>query len=100
MSTPRSTHYVVVLRILQYLKGTLFHDLHFVAQSPLILRVYSDANWAGDPTNHRSTTGYFFLLSSSLISQRSKKQSIMAHFSTEMEYRALADTTFELLWLR
>ena len=47
MSAPRSTHYVVVLRILQYLKGTLFHGLHFVAQSPLILRVYFDANWAG-----------------------------------------------------
>ena len=68
MSAPRSTHYVVVLRILQYLKGTLFHGLHFVAQSPLILRVYFDANWAVDPTNRRSTTGYCFLLSSSLIS--------------------------------
>uniref|UniRef100_A0A2N9HIN2 Integrase catalytic domain-containing protein n=1 Tax=Fagus sylvatica TaxID=28930 RepID=A0A2N9HIN2_FAGSY len=49
MSAPRSTHYVVVLYILRYLKGTLFHGLHFSAQSPLTLRAYSDANWAGDP---------------------------------------------------
>ena len=32
-----------------------------------------------------------------LISWRSKKQTFVAHFSTEAEYRALADTTFELL---
>uniref|UniRef100_A0A2N9G1T1 Integrase catalytic domain-containing protein n=1 Tax=Fagus sylvatica TaxID=28930 RepID=A0A2N9G1T1_FAGSY len=56
MSAPRSTHYAAVLRILRYLKGTLFHGLHFSAQSPLTLRAYSDADWAGDPTDRRSTT--------------------------------------------
>jgi hypothetical protein len=67
---------------------------------PLELRAYADADWAGDPTDRRSTTGYCFLLGSSLISWRSKKQSVVARSSTETEYRALADATSELLWLR
>ncbi|RVW43495.1 Retrovirus-related Pol polyprotein from transposon RE1 [Vitis vinifera] len=70
LSAPRSTHYAAVLRILRYLKGTLFHGLFYSAQSPLVLRAFSDADWAGDPTDRRSTTGYCFLLGSSLISWR------------------------------
>ena len=100
LSAPRSTHYAVVLRILQYLRGTLFHGLFYSAQSPLVLYAFSDANWARDPTNSRSTTGYCFLLNSSLISWKSKKQTPVARFSTKAKYRALVDTTSELIWLR
>ena len=97
---PRSTHYAAVLCILRYLKGTLFHGLFYSAQSPLVLRAFSDADWAGDPTDRKSTTGNCFLLGSSLISWRSKKQTHVVRSSTEAEYRTLADTTSELLWLR
>uniref|UniRef100_A0A2N9HTF5 Reverse transcriptase Ty1/copia-type domain-containing protein n=1 Tax=Fagus sylvatica TaxID=28930 RepID=A0A2N9HTF5_FAGSY len=100
MSAPHSTHYAAVLRNLRYIKGTLFNGLHFSAQSSLELRAYADANWVGNPTDRRSTTGYCFLLYSSRISWRNKKQSIVARSNTEAEYRALADATLELLWLR
>jgi hypothetical protein len=51
MSAPHSTHYVVVLCILHYVKG-----LHFSSHSSLELHAYSDADCADDPTDHRSTT--------------------------------------------
>ena len=100
MFVPWSTHYAVVLRILRYLKGTLFYGLFYSAQSPLVLCIFSDVNWTGDPTDRRSTIGYCFLLSCSLIFWQSKKQTHVARSSTEVEYRALVDTTSELLWLQ
>jgi hypothetical protein len=97
MFAPCSTHYAAVFRILQYIKGTLFHGLHFSIQSSLELRAYVDADWAEDLTDHRFTTGYCFLLGFSLISWCSKKQFVITRSSTKAEYRALANATSELL---
>ncbi|TYK19098.1 putative mitochondrial protein [Cucumis melo var. makuwa] len=44
--------------------------------------------------------GYCFYLGDSLISWRSKKQIVVSRSITESEYRAIADTTAKLLWLR
>ena len=78
----------------------MFDGVHFSSQSSLTLQAYSDANWAGDPTDRQSTTEYCFLLCDSLISWRSKKQIVVTRSSTEAEYRALAATIAELIWLR
>ena len=100
MATLRSPHYAVVLRILRYLKSTIFNGLHFSSPSSLTLQAYLYADWAGDPTDRRSSTRYCFLLGDSLISWRSKKQTVIVRSSTEAEYRALAATIAELIWLR
>ncbi|XP_051115788.1 uncharacterized mitochondrial protein AtMg00810-like [Andrographis paniculata] len=100
MAAPRTSHHSAVLHILRYVKGTLLHGLQFSSNSSLTLSGYSDADWAGDPTDRRSTTGFCFFVDDSLIYWRSKKQTLVSRSSAESEYRALADSTSELLWLR
>ena len=92
MDAPRSVHYATILRILRYVKGTLYHGLHYSSQSSLKFHAYSDADWAGDPTDQCSITSFCFLLGTSLISWCSKKQDMVSRSSTEAEYHALADT--------
>jgi len=77
MAAPWSSHFSAVLRIIRYVKGTLFHGLRFSANSSLVLSGYSDADWAGDPTDRRSTTWYCFFLGSSLFSCVAKSKQLL-----------------------
>ena len=100
MDALRSIHYATVLQVLRYVKGTLYHGLHYSSWSALELHAYSDLNQVGDPTDRCSITSFCFLLGTSLVSWRSKKQDVVSHSCTKAEYHALADTTYELVWLR
>lgn len=60
---------------------------------------YSDADWAEDRHERKSTTGYVFKLGIGAISWRSRKQKTTSLSSTEAEYMALSDSCREDKWL-
>ena len=53
---------------------------------------FTDSDWAGDPDDRNSTTGYVFSLGS--------RQQDLALSSAEAEYRAAVNASQEALWLR
>ncbi|WVY90855.1 hypothetical protein V8G54_036369 [Vigna mungo] len=69
------------------------------ATAPLTFHAYSNADWAGDKDDYISTTGYLLYIGSTPISWSSRKKRFVARSSTEVEYKALADTASELLWV-
>ncbi|XP_016649007.1 PREDICTED: uncharacterized mitochondrial protein AtMg00810-like [Prunus mume] len=99
MHNPMESHVVAVKRILRYLKGTLAFGIWF-KPGLLHLHAYSDADWAGDPNDRRSVSGFIVYLGSTPISWASKKQHTVSRSSTEAEYRALAIAAAELAWIR
>jgi hypothetical protein len=99
MQNPRTAHWTALKRVLRYLAGSYDKGIFISATAPLNLHAYSDADWAGDKDDYISTTGYLLYLGSTPISWSSRKQRSVARSSTEAEYKALADTASELLWV-
>jgi histone deacetylase 1/2 len=103
MAHPLDTHWKAVKRILRYLKGTLSHGLLINPSTtgpPFSLCAYSDADWATDQDDRRSVLGSCIYFGPNLVSWASKKQPLVARSSTETEYRSMANTTAELLWIQ
>jgi histone deacetylase 1/2 len=88
-----------VKRILRYLCGIISLGLRLSRSSSTIISAFSNANWAGCPDDRRSTGGFAVYVGSNLISWNARKQSTMSR-STEAEYKSLANTTAEVMWLQ
>ncbi|GKC78699.1 retrovirus-related pol polyprotein from transposon TNT 1-94 [Tanacetum coccineum] len=116
MHAPTENHWSAVKRILHYFHGTVEHgmlirrssgstlqdftDVLWKGNPNTSLEAFSDADWARDSDDRRSTRGFAIYLGSNLISWTARKQRTVSHSSTEAEYKALADTVAELTWLQ
>ncbi|XP_057491363.1 uncharacterized mitochondrial protein AtMg00810-like [Actinidia eriantha] len=82
-------------------RSDIFYAVHInlplSSTSSLILRAYADANWAGDLSDRKSTSGLYVFLDDSLVSWKSKKQSVIAHSTVEAKYRVMVHATSEIV---
>ena len=62
IARPSSIHWVVVKRIIRYLKDTCDVKLCLDGDN-IVLSGYCDTDYAGDTNDRRSTTGYIFKMS-------------------------------------
>ena len=100
LQSPCDSHWDAVIRILRYIKSTPGQGVLYEIRGHTQVIGYTDADWAGSPTDRRSTSGYCVFIGGNLISWKSKKQHVVARSSAEAEYRAMALATCELIWLR
>ncbi|XP_068304271.1 secreted RxLR effector protein 161-like [Pyrus communis] len=100
MHAPSEDHMAAVMRILSYLKGAPGRGLIFRKHGHMDVKGYTDADWVGNITDRRSTTGYFTFVAGNLVTWRNKKQNVVARSTTKAEYRGIAHGICELLWLR
>lgn len=100
MQKPTVYHWMMVDRILRYLKGTSGQGIWMGCNASSGIVGYCDADWAGDRGDRRSTTGYCTFVGGNLVTWKSKKQKVASLSSTEAEYRAMRRLTTELMWLK
>ncbi|GJR12908.1 ribonuclease H-like domain-containing protein [Tanacetum coccineum] len=85
--------------MLRYVQGTLELGLHLYAFATTSLVGYTDADWAGCPSTHRSTSGNCMFLGDNLLSWSAKRQHTISRSSAEAEYRGVANVVAETAWL-
>ena len=97
MHSPSEDYMDAVYRVLRHLKSSPGKGLFFKRNNDYEITGYTDADWAVNQTDRKSTSGYFMFVGNNLVTWRSKKQKVVVRSSTEAEFRGMAHGVCELL---
>ena len=78
MHCPSEDHMSAMVRILRYLKSSPRKGLMFTKNQHLHIDGYTNADWARNITDRKSTLGYFTFVGGNLVTWRSKKHKVVA----------------------
>ena len=90
----------MVKKALRYAQGTKDYMLMYRRSDSLEIKGYSDADFAGDKDDRKSTSGYIFTLAGGAISWKSFKQSTVASSTMYAEFIACFEATGQAIWLK
>jgi hypothetical protein len=95
-----STHHIrAVKHLMRYIQGTKDLSNVFDGEVDTYPIGYSDASYANNPDDRKSTSGYVFLWANAVISFFCQKQSVVAMSTMESEYMALSEAAKEAIFL-
>lgn len=100
MHEPHVQHWKAIKRILRYLKHTPTVGLQISPSTDFNITTFLEANWVGCPNDWHSTSWYCIFFCHHLVSCSSKKQNTVAHSSIIAEFKAVTNTTAEVIWLQ
>lgn len=95
-SKPMTSHWKMVKRILQYIKGTTNFGIFFNGDKNLV--AYSDSDYGGDIYTGHSTSGYVLLRGGPVV-WVTQKQRLVANSTAEAEYRAAVSAIDYVNWI-
>jgi hypothetical protein len=99
MGCPTMAHWEAAKGVLKYLVGTIDVGITYSSSSPAEMQGWCDADWGGDRSSRKSTTGFVFSFAGGAVSWRSKLQSCVAMSTMEAEYMAASAAAKEAVWL-
>ncbi|XP_047338328.1 uncharacterized mitochondrial protein AtMg00810-like [Impatiens glandulifera] len=99
LHAPRTSHLSVVYRILHYLKAALGVGIWMKRNNCIDIIGYTDAYWACN-FDRKSTTDFCTFVGGNLVMWRSKKQKTVSRSNVKAEYRVMAATNGELIWIK
>ena len=97
---PEALHWEAVKRIFAYLVKTPHHGLCYGKDGETQLNGYTDADFAGDLTTRKSTTGFVFMFNGGPVSWASRRQRSIALSTTDAEFFAVSEGAREAIWLK
>jgi hypothetical protein len=97
---PEASHWEAVKRIFAYLVKTPHHGLCYGKDGETQLNGYTDADFAGDLTTRKSTTGFVFMFHGGPVSWASRRQRSIALSTTDAEFFAVSEGAREAIWLK
>jgi len=68
MVEPKRVHWAVARNILSYVRGTVRYGLKYSRGEDISLNGFTNANWAGNLVDLKSTSGYYFSVGQGMIS--------------------------------
>jgi hypothetical protein len=99
-ANPKESHLTVVKRIIRYVNDTLSYGIWYSRETNLVVAGYSDADWAGNADDRKSTSRGCFYVGNNLVAWMSKKQTSISLSTTEAEYIVAGSCCTQLLWMK